>query len=1022
MTVNAETAPARRAFFYAALGFCLSLALFVACAVNLAKDRAKREDFIELARARITGEAGSMAEQLGASLRVVDASLSSLINSLQAADLVPDGAADEVSEEMAELLNAHLLQHSLSLAPQALEFVILDEEGGLLASSAPWSTHINQYMHESPHRLAQKFFDRAASVQPFTLDNRPGQYLLYCRLLPGAQGPTHYIAAAVIAAGQLNPELSIAPMAPQATTALLDADNNLLASWPLNVPSHYEALLKAAEASVEEPLLQYPVTPWQFAVDVENLLVVVSGMRFFPLYLFSAVSHDVVLAQWRALVRRGNVLLGGAAALCICSGAVLAFAARRRRRAAAAEEQGREQYKALVEHFPTGAILLFDPSMRCVLASGLGLHGLWPEYGPPDRAQQEPRPPVDLPAPLADMLPQAAARTMETHLGKALNGARVSFTLAVRDRYYEIFLMPIRDWNPETGRKNGDSLAFCMAVFTDITQREISRQALRQSEARYRTLARNMPDGIALLFDRELRLLLADGRSLADFGVPSGYAGSIPEDAALTDVLSGELAGHLIPLCREAFAGEAAQVELPINGRYFEVNIEPVPNASGEVLQCLLVARDISGRKRFEEAILQARDAAESANRMKSHFVATISHELRTPVTGILGMTEAALSQPPGERQSGFLEKIGIVARNLSGLINDLLDFSRMEAGKLSLSPEACLLRPLLESALEPLMPEAREKELEVSIDIAPDVPEAILADPVRLSQVLLNLAGNAVKFTDFGQVTVTVSRQEGETGEGRDFGEETGGEPPTLLFEVKDTGPGIRAGLQDKIFESFTQAEDGYARSHTGSGLGLAISRQMVELWKGRIGVVSAPGRGSLFWFTLPLVALDAKRDAKKVTPPKGKISALRVVAPQKAQPESTGRAATGRESKKLRVLLAEDNELIREFLTLFLEEQGHTVMSAADGAAALDVLEDAPQPPDLIFMDVQMRRMNGLEATAAIRSSGAAWAGVPIIGLTAYAAPADQQQFLAAGMNEVLAKPITREDILAAVARHVS
>lgn len=1007
----------------AALCFGLLLAVVLICGVRLADSYSARDGYIELARARVTGEAASMAEQLVATLRVIDSSLSGLINSLQSGNLLPDTLPETFSPEATELLSAHLLEHSLALAPQALEFVIMDESGRLLASSAPWATHINEHMSESPDRLVRKFFERASSILPFSLEDKPGQYLLYCRLLPGMEGPVYFMAGAVIAVGQLNPQLAATPLTGQVTHSLLDFDNTLLASWPLDLPSHYATLLRAAEFSPDDPLARDTISPWQFAVNLEDVLVVVSGMRFFPMSLFSAVGHEAVLAPWRERVRDAAVLFGCVLALFAVCAFWLRRAVRRYTAAQRAERLGQERYRDLLEHFPTGAIMLFDASMRCVMAKGLGLQSLGLADGKMEGA---------LPR---EALPGNTGRTLETHLRKALNGARVSFTLQANERYYELFILPV------PGKRDRGGPSHCMAVFTDITQREISRQALRQSETRYRTLARNMPDGIAFLFNEDLRILLADGRSMADFCRP-GIPPVPPENATLLDILAENLLERLEQPCRAAFRGKTATLELEANGRYFEVNIEPIPGGRGSILQTLLMARDISGRKRFEEAILQARDAAESANRMKSQFVATISHELRTPVTGILGMAEAGLAQPPGSAQAGILEKIGKVAKNLSSLINDLLDFSRVEAGKLSLMPEECDIRALLESALEPLHLSAREKRLALRLHVAPTVPAVIMADPVRLGQVLLNLVGNAVKFTESGWVRLGVSL-EGAPGVNAAFEPDNAFEPDSTLepdnaekqhadhpailrFEVEDTGPGIPEAAQQLIFESFTQAEEGYVRSHSGSGLGLAICRQLVDMWHGRIGVSSHEGRGSLFWFTLPLeaavpgrpeAAQGVAQDTAAHTERHAESSAPSLdAAAAPAQQASAGCAA----EVSLRVLIAEDNELIREFLTMFLEEQGHQALCARDGAEALELLEGPAAEADIILMDVQMRRMSGLEATRRIRASEKNWAALPIIGLTAYAGASERESFLQAGMTAVLAKPVTREDLNAAIRQY--
>ncbi len=467
--------------------------------------------------------------------------------------------------------------------------------------------------------------------------------------------------------------------------------------------------------------------------------------------------------------------------------------------------------------------------------------------------------------------------------------------------------------------------------------------------------------------------------------------------------------------------------------------------------------QDISRLHDAEQALQRAKEEAESANELKSQFVANISHEMRTPLSGILGIADVALSRlhdtaPTGhdDEQARYLSMIRNVSEGLLHVINDLLDFSRMEAGRLGLDQVEYDLRAAVNDALAPLAVQAERKGLSLTVHLDAAVPARLQGDPLRLRQVLVNLAGNAVKFTDTGSVHVDVRRNA--------TCPRPGG---CLRFTVQDTGPGIPADKLPLLFESFSQADGSHTRRHSGSGLGLAISRHIVRLQGGDIGVDSTPGEGSSFWFTLPLdkdapQGADAHTDLRLTNPD----SAGHPDSPARQAQEVQGTQGTqgtqetgshgGQEvAHPLRVLLAEDNDLNREFLTFFLNDRGYEVHMAIDGQEALNRLrEGCPvgtgiatdseigeiegsgeaagrAPFDVVLMDVQMPVVSGLEATRRIREAaalGAAWADVPVIALTAHAMQGDRDRFLAEGMDDFVAKPVNREALFAAIETQVA
>jgi signal transduction histidine kinase/CheY-like chemotaxis protein len=386
--------------------------------------------------------------------------------------------------------------------------------------------------------------------------------------------------------------------------------------------------------------------------------------------------------------------------------------------------------------------------------------------------------------------------------------------------------------------------------------------------------------------------------------------------------------------------------------------------------------------QRVNTELILSRDKAEEGSRAKSEFLANMSHEIRTPMNGITGMTDLALGTDLTGEQRDYLNTVKASTDSLLTVLNDILDFSKVEAGKLDLDMISFHLRHRIEDTVRLVAVPAHQKGLEVHCDISPDVPEFVVGDPVRLGQILLNLAGNAVKFTEHGGVTVEVSVLASKTSE------------VAIEFAVRDTGIGIPPNKQQTIFEAFSQADGSTTRRFGGTGLGLTISARLVALMGGKLQVESREGKGSCFRFIAHMQVDNRRVPVAATAPP-----ALPPHVPN-----------------KLRVLLVEDNAVNQKVALHILQKHGHRVTVAGNGREAMEAL--LRDRFDAVLMDVQMPEMNGFEATAAIRRSERGTnRHVPIIAMTAHAMKGDREECLEAGMDAYLTKPIRVQELLEAL-----
>jgi len=518
------------------------------------------------------------------------------------------------------------------------------------------------------------------------------------------------------------------------------------------------------------------------------------------------------------------------------------------------------------------------------------------------------------------------------------------------------------------------------SVGRDITERKLSEEALQKSEARLHK-AQQISNAGSWEYDIRLNSIWGSEEALRIFGMAPRRSPFLPIEEieacipehkrvhkALADLIDS---GKPYDLEFEIRPADNTPPKVIISKAELE------KDQNGNPLRVCGVIQDVTNRKRAEEALQEAKSQAEAASRTKSEFLANMSHEIRTPLNGVMGMLQLLEETPLDDEQRDYAKNALTAAKRLTRLLSDILDLSKIEAGKLSLRVSKFDLRTVEQSIMDLFAVAAREKGLGLTFTIDGKTPAALIGDEARLLQVLFNLIGNSIKFTEHGDIAVGISLLP--------F---MGNASCRILFTISDTGIGISDEHAKAIFEPFVQGENAYVRSYQGAGLGLSIVRRLVALMGGELALESMPGQGATFYLSLPF-SLPAE------------------MAPGQTEIVGDRDPAAG----SFRILVVEDDDLSRLSIVRLLQMHGHTAIAANDGQEALQRLRE--QDFDIILMDVQMPVMDGVKATNAIRTAPEfkKKSTMPIIAMTAYAMAGDREKLLAAGMDSYIAKPVDME-----------
>ncbi|MDZ7741904.1 MAG: ATP-binding protein [Bacteroidota bacterium] len=515
-----------------------------------------------------------------------------------------------------------------------------------------------------------------------------------------------------------------------------------------------------------------------------------------------------------------------------------------------------------------------------------------------------------------------------------------------------------------------------------IRQKELQEATLKElseSQKKTRAILKALPD-VMFIFDQDGNYL--DYHAKNDEDIIKSEEHLLGSN--IRKELSEDFANKILEGIRKAAEDDQVQVFIHrdwVNKRRMDMELRIAPIEDGTFL---MIGRNITERKKMERELKEARDEMQKALEAKSMYLASLSHEIRTPLTSIIGVTSILEDTDLSEEQQECTNIINISGNNLLNLINNILDFSRIESGQLKLEKVGLMIHEVIEEVVSLLDVKAKDSNNKITFEIDEKLHKNIFGDPYRLTQILINLVNNAIKFTKNGNIHIQVNFLEEKAGSLK------------LRFEVSDTGIGVSVEQRDKLFKAFSQADESIARKYGGSGLGLLISKHFVELMGGEIGLESEEGKGSIFWFTAGFEKESKPREAAS------KAQENKETIPQNEQAGSKN------------VLLVEDNLLNQKFAQAILKKNKHNVDIAENGKIGLEFFEKNQY--DVILMDIQMPVMDGIQATKKIRmiETEKDMEPIRIVAVTAYAMEGDEEKFYQAGIDDYLRKPYKANQLL--------
>lgn len=535
----------------------------------------------------------------------------------------------------------------------------------------------------------------------------------------------------------------------------------------------------------------------------------------------------------------------------------------------------------------------------------------------------------------------------------------------------------------------------------DITSKKKIEKELQQANANVTSLIENTDDAICSI-DYDHRIIVVNNAYINKFFEENKVR--LSKGMNLKEAMNKDQRLVWMSLHERAMKGEKISVEDAVtfsdgNVRSYETSIQPIIAEGNTITGVTYFSRDVTERKKVEEELFKAKVEAERAMTAKSQFLATMSHEIRTPLNGMIGMLELLKLTKLDDKQTEFADTIQLSGEALLQIINDILDYSKIESEKMELELQPFELKKCIEETFDILYYKAQEKKIDLLYNIDKDIPQVIEGDKARLRQVLINLAGNAIKFTEKGHIIISVNKIKQDNG------------LIELQFAVLDTGLGIAPEQMDRLFKAFSQADVSTFRKYGGTGLGLAISSRLVALMNGKIWAESKLGEGSTFYFTIKLKSVQGT-----VSPAHMREDVIfsKFEGTKKHTAKTDVQVAPVKNLSKqipLQILVAEDNDVNQQLITIILKRLGYDVEMVNDGKEVLKKISE--QKFDIIFMDVQMPELDGIEATREIVKKLSKNDRPKIIAMTAFALQGDKEKCIEAGMDDYISKPIKIEEI---------